>query len=510
MRVVTAAEMYAIDRYTIEHIGISEEALMENAGQAAARVLLERISPFQRIAVLAGAGNNGGDGFIMARVLKSWGYTVDLWLIPPKERIKGAAKKALEIYENCGYEVKSFIGNEPLFFQQMLSYHVLIDALLGIGVKGPVQSPYKEIIDAMNHHHDAVVYAIDVPSGVPADGGEIGAAVYADMTITIQYPKLSAYTFPSADYYGELVVVDIGIPPRSSEHHAAFRKVWMKEDVIRTLPERKRASHKGVHGKGLIIGGSQRMTGAVMMAAKAALRSGAGLLTLAIPETIYPVVASGVLEAMYHPCSAKNGGFAGEIDWIHLDMDAIAIGPGMGRLEGTKPIVQAALAQEVPVVLDADALFFWSDYARFLKKRTSPTIVTPHPGEMARMLGLSIREVENDRFQVSRQMAIDYGIYVVLKGPYTIVATPDGKQYINTTGNPALAKGGSGDALTGMILAFLMQHRSLEAAISNAVWVHGKAADFLVKTKHSPFDVLATDVISAIPNVLSSLCKGKK
>ena len=168
------------------------------------------------------------------------------------------------------------------------------------------------------------------------------------------------------------------------------------------------------------------------------------------------------------------------------------------------------LEQDVPVVLDADALFFWNEYASLVKKRTSPTIVTPHPGEMARMLGISIQDVEKDRLRVSQQFAIDYGVYVVLKGPYTIVTTPDGNQYVNTTGNPALAKGGSGDVLTGMIVAFFMQHRSVQAAISNAVWIHGKAADFLVQNGHSPMSVLATDVMDAISHVLFQIGGGTK
>jgi len=505
MRIVTASEMYAIDRYTTEQIGISEDSLMENAGQAVARVLCERIQPAARIAVLTGTGNNGGDGFVVARVLKSYGYMTDLWLIPPKEKVKGAAKKALEIYENSGDEVKNYIGNEQEFFEQIHRYDVLIDAMLGIGVKGSIKSPYKEIIDKVNQIDELTVYAVDVPSGVPADGGEVETAIRADVTITIQCPKLSAYTFPTADYYGELIVVDIGIPPRALETTATFRQAWVEEDVRRTLPTRNRSSHKGTYGKGIVIGGSRNMTGAITLTAKAALRSGAGLLTMAIPDDIYSVVANRIPEAMQHPCPSENGSFAGDIDFAQLDIDAIAVGPGMGRTEGTKRIVQTVLEQDVPVVLDADALFFWNEYASFVKKRTSPTIVTPHPGELARMLGVSIHDVEKNRFGVSKQFAMDYGLYVVLKGPYTIVTTPDGKQYVNTTGNPALAKGGSGDVLTGIIVAFLMQHDSVQAAVSNAVWVHGKAADFLVQKGHSPFSVLATDVIDAISPVLFQL-----
>jgi ADP-dependent NAD(P)H-hydrate dehydratase / NAD(P)H-hydrate epimerase len=507
MRIVTASEMYAIDRYTIQQIGMSEESLMENAGQAAARVLLERISHSERVAVLAGTGNNGGDGFVVARVLKSYGYETDLWLIPPREKVKGAAKKALEIYENAGYEVKYYIGYEKEFAEQLSRYNVVIDALLGIGAKGAPRSPYKDIMEQINETDGLTVYSIDVPSGVPADGGQVETAIQADVTISIQYPKPSAFTFPSADYYGELVVVDIGIPPIAAEKHAATRKLWRKEDVMRSLPRRTLSSHKGTYGKGLVIGGSRNMNGAVVMCAKAALRCGAGLLTIGLPDEIHPIVAVHVPEVMYFPCPSSDGYFAGDMEIEGIDIDAIAVGPGMGRTEGTRSIVEKVLRQSVPVVLDADALFYWKDYVSLVKEREQPTILTPHSGEMARMIDATIREVEEDRFRISKQFAMKYGVYLVLKGPYTIVTTPDGKQFVNATGNPALAKGGSGDVLTGMILSFLMQHEDIQAAVSNAVFVHGKAADVLVDTRHSQLDVLATDVIEAIPHILHSLLK---
>lgn len=502
MRVVTASEMYAIDRDTIQNIGISDDSLMENAGQALFNVLKERIPRSARVAVLSGTGNNGGDGFVVARMLKSHGYDAELWLVPPKEKIKGAAKTALDVYERSGYDIKEYIGNERYFAEHVRYYDVIIDALLGIGIQGAVRSPYKEIIEMVNRTN-ATVYAIDIPSGTPADGGEVETAVRADVTITIQCPKLGAYTFPAADYYGELLVVDIGIPPLAVVRNAEVRSTWEEDDVVRTLPKRKRSSHKGTHGKLLVVGGSRPMTGAITLTAKAALRSGAGLLTMAVPDDIYSVVANRVPEAMYYPCPSHDGSFSGVIDVSRLDIDAIAIGPGMGRTDGARQLVCALLQQPMPMVIDADALFFWNEYASLVRERKDATVVTPHPGEMARMLDLSINEVESDRFGVSKRLATEYGIYVVLKGPYTIVTTPDGSQYVNTTGNPALVKGGSGDVLTGMIAAFLMQHHSAQEAISNAVWVHGKAADMLVERGHSQWDVLAGDLIEAIPAVLA-------
>ncbi|ATA59821.1 bifunctional ADP-dependent (S)-NAD(P)H-hydrate dehydratase/NAD(P)H-hydrate epimerase [Geobacillus stearothermophilus] len=502
--IVTAEEMYAIDREVAERIGISADSLMENAGQALFWALKKRIPPAAKVAVLAGTGNNGGDGFVIARMLKSYGYETDVWLVPPKEKVKGAARTALEVYERSGYAWIAYEGKERELAALLPHYDIIIDALLGIGVKGDVRPPYKEIIEQVNRS-PAVVYAIDVPSGVPADGGEAGMAVRADATLTVQCPKLGAYTFPAADYYGELTVVDIGIPPAAVQAKAAARFLWEKSDVVRTMPKRTRSSHKGTYGKLLIVGGSKAMAGAVTLAAKAALRSGAGLVTIAVPEAMYEAVANRVPEAMCRLWPAEGGAFAGAADWDGLEIDAIAVGPGMGRTEGVRRLVNELVRQPVPLVIDADALFFWGDYAELVRERSAPTVITPHPGEMARLLRRPVSEVERDRFGVSKRLAMEYGVYVVLKGPYTIVTAPDGAQYVNATGNPALAKGGSGDVLTGIVAAFLLQHEAVQPAVSNAVFVHGKAADWLVQHGHSPWDVLASDVVEALPAVLASL-----
>lgn len=498
MKIVTAEEMYAIDYYTIQTIGMSEEALMENAGQAVCRVLLPQLKISERIAILAGTGNNGGDGFVIARILKSHQFHVDLWLIPPREKISGAAKKHLQIYENSGYSIYEFQPNETNFYEKIPQYSVIIDALLGIGVKGKLRSPYKEIIEKMNES-PCTVFAIDVPSGVQANGGHVHLAVKATQTITIQNPKVAAYTFPAANYIGEQTIVDIGIPPLAIEKSTSVRMLWEKKNVQETLPKRERNSHKGDFGKGLIIGGSRELPGAVTMAAKAAIRSGAGLITTAIPEEIYPVVASNLPESMYLPYQ-----YTGVADFAHLDLDAIAIGPGLGRSQGAKELVEQVLQMNVPIVLDADALFHLKK--EWLLSREKPTILTPHAGEMARLLNSTVDEVENNRFETAKKFAESFGVYLVLKGPYTIVTTPSRSQFVNTTGNPALAKGGSGDVLTGIILAFLMQHEKVQEAISNAVYLHGAVADFLIEMKNrTEMDCLATDVIDQIPEVLYSL-----
>jgi len=284
-----------------------------------------------------------------------------------------------------------------------------------------------------------------------------------------------------------------------SESVDSIRKVW----GFIPLPKRQKNSHKGTYGKGLVVGGSSRMSGAIVMTAKAALRSGIGLLTMAIPECIHHTCASHLLEAMYIPCSSTNGYFTGDIPFHEVDFDVIAIGPGIGRTDSIKRVVEDAFQQNVPIIIDADGLFHFNK--ELAKMRTAPTIITPHPGEMARLGGTSIQFVEENRFSVSRQFAMENNVYVVLKGPYTIVTTPAGDQFVNTTGNPALAKGGSGDVLTGIILALIKQAATIQEAISNAVYIHGRTADILVdENHHTNMDVVATDIIEALPKALHS------
>lgn len=503
VQVVTKNEMYAIDREAMQ-LGLHGEMLMENAGQAVTAKLISRLSKKNdRILVVIGKGNNGGDGFVIARMLKSYGYVTDVWLAVKKEDITGDAEKAMHVYERSGYEVNSIIEKGLKAFQSALANctHV-IDTLLGIGMKDPLRSPYKEMISLINAEKNKYIIAIDLPSGILANGGHFTEAIRADETIAIHHPKISAFTYPSRHYYGEVHVVNIGIPPLISERVNEKRYVWTAEKVMRTFPKRSPTAHKGDHGKGLLIGGSKTMSGAIVMSAKAALRSGSGLLTIAIPEDVSIPVASEVIEAMYLPCASKDGQFSGELQLADdMQIEAIAVGPGMGRNEGSRNIIKQLLEKDVPLLIDADGLYHLAGMVDRLKARTAPTIVTPHEGEMARLLGISPKEVNMNRFQLSRKFAMTYSCYVVLKGPFTICTTPSGDQYINPTGNASLAKGGSGDVLTGIMLSLIMQHSSLQAAISNAVFVHGRVADELVAAKHSSIDVIASDLIHALPHV---------
>ncbi len=503
VRIVSGEEMYEADRFTMEEIGLSGVVLMENAGKALFEAMKGRIHKNERIAVLIGSGNNGGDGFVLARYLKDNGYNVDVWVIPPQSKLKGDAATHFGIYTSLSYEWNAYKGGEA-FQQKLARYDVIIDCLLGLGISGVIRSPYDEVVQKVNES-SAFIISVDLPSGLQANGGFEGDVqpIHADRTYTLQCPKLGAFLYPDADYYGELEVINIGLPQHAFRE-ALHRKLWHNSDVQRTLTDRTSSSHKGSHGKGLVIGGSRGMAGAPVMTTKAAYRSGAGLLQVAVPDDILSLVTSTMLEALFQGWSSHNGTFSGAVSGDLSEFDGIAIGPGLGREVGCSMIVQVVLATEVPLVLDADALYHLKELKDEVKARKSPTILTPHPGEMARLTGCSIQDIQSRRFEISRSFAREYGVYLVLKGPYTIVTTPEGDQFVNTTGNPSLAKGGSGDVLTGMVLAFVMHSQSIQEGISNAVFVHGKSADTLVQTAHSTLDVLATDVIATIPAVLHS------
>lgn len=507
LRVVTSEEMREIDRYAMEEIGIKEEILMENAGASIFRHIEKSLIKDDFIAVLIGAGNNGGDGFVIARYLQNAGYRTHVWLVPPRERVKGCAKYHMEVYESCGFEIKPW---DASFYDYLGKYTIIIDALLGTGMKGEVRAPYDEIITAVNERFTKKVISVDVPSGMVDDAVSPNrVCIKATETVTIECPKVSAFLYPNRDFYGKLATVSIGIPKIAVERMAERKIVWTEEHVKKTLPKRPPQGHKGTFGKALIIAGSLTMTGAPVLAAKACHRAGAGLVTVALPDCIHPIVASQVVEATFLVCPAKNGSISDEFsDLIEAasSYDAVAVGPGLSRSPHLSSLIEALLENvQKPLVIDADGLYHLRELLLVLKNRTSPTIITPHSGEMARLIGCSAAEVEQNRFTLAKQFAKEYGVYVLLKGPYTIVTAPSGEQYINPTGNVALAKGGSGDVLTGIILAQVMQKQPLQAAVANAAYIHGKASDILVRTSFSEYDVLATNVIEALPNVFRSL-----
>ncbi len=497
MHVVTREEMQAIDRYTIRQIGLGGPLLMENAGEAMYRELLPYLKQEEHVAVVIGKGNNGGDGFVLARRLLDDPVRVDVWLLPDPEQIEGDAAYHMRAFLASGGSVNAIGGDPDGFADNLSSADWIVDALLGTGFHGIPRPDYARVIDAVNHA-PAKVVSVDLPSGIPADGGPFAhQAVSADLTLTLHCPKLAQFVRPAARFFGEVRTVAIGIPNAAARHVGVFRSLRTEADVRRTLPRRDPFAHKGDFGKGLLIAGSAGMPGAAFFAAKAALRSGIGLLRLSIPDKVRPVLAAELPETMLVA--------RGETDLNSYD--GIAVGPGLGRDPQRTESVRAVVLADIPCVIDADGLFHLSPMKDLLKKRKSPTVLSPHPGEMARLAGTTIAQVENDRFGTARAFAEEYGVYLVLKGKYTIITAPDGRQAVNPTGNAALAKGGSGDVLSGILLAFLLQHRDPMDAVCNAVYLHGALADTLVTENHSMMDVLATDLIEEIPPVLHRLCK---
>ncbi|WP_171051913.1 NAD(P)H-hydrate dehydratase [Alteribacter natronophilus] len=508
MYVVTGERMRQIDRYTMDQIGISETTLMESAGTAAFRQIKSIVKPESRTAVLIGAGNNGGDGFVITRHLKERGAAVDVWIIPPLEKIQGTARVHMDIYTSSGHSCLSFSDDPDELFRALPGYTCIIDAMLGTGVEGPLREPYDRIVKEVNGSR-AEVIAIDIPSGLPAEeNGSFDDAVKADRTVVLQAPKETAFLYPYADYYGEWTVADIGIPDKAFRACGADCRMRMREEVRTSVPERKADGHKGTYGKGLIIGGSEQMPGAVSLTTRAALRTGTGLLTAALPEDILHIVTGTAAEATCLPLRSDEGEItSGSLAGLDLSpYDGIALGPGMGRRH---PYSLSRLFDGFGglVVIDADGLYHLArELGDWRQKRKASVIITPHPGEMAMLTGKTIEEVEKNRFTLSREFATEYGMTVVLKGAYTIVSDPDGRQWVNPTGNPALAKGGSGDTLTGMILAAALQSNDPIEGVLNAVYVHGLAADQLILERHEA-SVTASDVIEQFPFALASLKK---
>ncbi|GGD27222.1 NAD(P)H-hydrate dehydratase [Pontibacillus salipaludis] len=497
MHIVTAKEMYDTDRYAMEELGLEGHILMENAGRAVATQVEKQVSSKDQILILVGKGNNGGDGFVIARTLLQRGYSVEVLQIPSDEDIQGDALTHRKIYEAFGYGYHTF---EDLNSLRTFSSgkNVIIDALLGIGVKGPLRSPYDEIVPYVNQL-EAKVISVDLPSGIPADEGiSFEEAIQSDYTMVIQYPKVSAFLQHTAPFYGEWKTVEIGLPDHLLRSKPESCSVWTKEDVVASLPEREPFAHKGSHGKGLVIGGALQMPGSVTMTSRAALRAGAGLLTVATVKDVISILASSVTEATFIALE-EQAGKINSVDGIEFAYDGIAIGMGMGRHQEGEKLLEEVLKQaESPVLIDADGLYALKAYLPHLASRSSPTILTPHPGEMAHLLGVEVPELLQKPFQCSRQFASRYGVFVVLKGAFTLVTTPKGNQWVHTTGNVGLAKGGSGDVLAGMLLAMVMQPQSIEEALNNGVFLHGSTADLLTEDTHSTYDLLATDLIDGL------------
>ncbi len=513
MKIVTAHTMQELDRRAIEEYGIPGRELMEAAGKGCAEHILAAYGTRanKRAVILAGKGNNGGDGYVIARYLLEKSWKVLVIVLAERDAIHGDALINLVLLPE---EILSFCPGEGELTEKhaddLQSAAVLIDALLGTGLRNDLQGIYLEAVELINAAPGKVV-AVDIPTGIHGTTGRIlGQAVHANMTVSFGVAKLGHVLYPAAEYVGRLVIVDIGIPPQLLEDAVGYD--FLNEKLIAPLIKRReRQAHKGVYGHCLIIAGSTGKTGAAALAANSAVRTGSGLVTLAVPESLNAILEVKTTEAMTLPLPDAGSGHLtthaiATIEKYLPGKSALAIGPGIDRRPASVTVVQTLVENvALPMVIDADALNAIAEDTTVLHRRRSLNIIlTPHPGEMSRLLGSSIPDVAAIRISVAQEFARTFGVYVVLKGARTIIAAPNGMAAINGSGNPGMASGGMGDVLTGIIVSLLGQGYSAWNACRLGVFIHGLAGD-LVAMEQGEIGMTATDLMERIPAVLNRL-----
>src|SRR3990172_7655895 len=454
MKIVTAKEMQGIDRIAIDDYGIPGIVLMENAAKGVVASLFKKFPDIKdkKIGIFAGKGNNGGDGLAVARLLTDKGIATEVYLLSKKDTLKGDAKTNLDSAEGMGIKILEIVSLDELeaVKDNIQKNDILIDAIFGTGLTSGVKGYYTDVIHFINSSKKFVL-SIDIPSGLSSDTGEIiGEHIKADLTVALCLPKIGEILYPSAEYVGELDVVDIGVPELIINNRDIKINLIEERDAAGLLPKRKPDTHKGTYGHLTVIAGSRGKGGAAALSSISALRAGAGLVTLALPECLNISFEAGVPEVMTLPLPDTKDG---TIDKSAFDIlinfldgkSAVLIGPGITTNLSTSSLIKNFIKKvKCPMLIDADALNVIADTMELLKNRTSPVIITPHPGEMARMLNTTSKEIQTNRIEASRKLSAEYGIYVILKGARTIVATPEGEVYINPTGNPGMATAGTG------------------------------------------------------------------
>lgn len=508
-------DMQKMDQYTIEKIGLPGVVLMENAGAKVVEEILKSTTKnYPRVIVLAGGGNNGGDGFVIARRLFDLGLKPLLWLLVDPLRIKGDAKIHFDVYKKRGLPLFHLQENKLETLREELNQaDIIVDAILGTGVNGPVRDPLNNVISLVNTFTGKnMIISVDIPSGVSSDTGNVeGEAIKASKTITFVFPKKGFFLNKGPQYVGEWKAVDISVPPTIVEELGLAMPKLITEHLAKAaVPIRPKHGHKGIFGHTLIIGGSRQYVGAPIFSAKSAMHSGVGLVTLAIPETIYPMVGAQNPESLLLPLSEEKGHFAeGAIDELAPvlhQFDCVAVGPGMSRFPNGEEWMKSLFSHltNQPVVIDADALYLIRNQMDMLKNYLGKVIMTPHPGEMSKLLNITVKEVEENRLEIASQFAKKHSIYLLLKGHRSVIAAPNGELYINPYGHDALGKGGSGDILTGMIASFLAQGASPLNALISASYFHARAGEEVAK-ELSHYGVMPFDIIDGVKKLLNEI-----
>ena len=513
MKILTAAEMRDIDRLTTARYHVPSLTLMENAGASVAKFMQERFPDLarRRILVLCGKGNNGGDGFVVARHLLKMGAkpVVHLFAIP--REIKGDAATNFKRWKKTSGKLHVDRESDRGASVPLPSDYIVVDALLGTGIRGPVGGRLREVISSVNQREaGCCVVSVDIPSGLHADTGEAqGAAVVADFTITFTVPKPGLFLGAGERHIGHLVVRDIGTPAVLIEETGKGDLRWSEpHEFARFALRRKPDGYKSDYGHALIIAGSVGKSGAAVLASWAALRAGAGLVTVATPEPVLGIVAALTPEIMTEPLAATTAGTVSErclegslMATILKGKRALGIGPGLSTNEETQQFIRALVGKRtVPIILDADGLNAFAGRAAELKDARGIICVTPHPGEMARLAGCQTEEVQARRVELSRKSAAEWNACVLLKGHHTVIAAPDGHTWINSTGNPGMGTAGTGDVLTGMLTGLTAQYGidSWPSLIAFGVYLHGLAGD-IAYAESGEAPLMASDLIRAIP-----------
>ena len=506
MKITTAEEMRAIDRASTEKFGVPSLILMENAGGAVAKFILENYRGAERIAVVCGKGNNGGDGFVVARKLHHAGHVVEVLLVASPAELKGDAAAMFERLPVRPVVIRNAQELQAESSRSLGNCGLIVDALLGTGFKPPVKGLFADVIAAMNDGGKPVV-AVDIPSGADSDATTAQAGVgiaRADAIVTFTAPR-PAHVFGQLTR-GPVIVAPIGSPDVAIESKLKL-EVTTARDLASLLAPRPMDSNKGMYGHVLVVGGSLGKSGAAAMAGMAALRAGAGLVTVATAKSALPNVAGFAAELMTEPLpETDTGGIgvasvkSGKLQQLASTMTVVAIGPGIGRRSETVEFVREAVRTlKCPLVIDADGLNAFDGKTELLDGSKRALVLTPHPGEMSRLAGTSVKAVQADRLNVARTFAREHKLVLVLKGNLTIIALPDGTVWVNPTGNPGMATGGTGDILTGMTAGILAQmpNDPARAAVA-AAYLHGLAGDVAAKSmgEHS---LVATDLLAGLP-----------
>ena len=517
MKVVSPSTMREMDRTAIERFKVPGVVLMEHAGTKVAQVVQIICNGMgscasKKVAIFCGKGNNGGDGFVAARHLANLGFETTVFLLADPDSITGDAAVNLEIIKNMGIPIKIIKEgcNLSEVAKSAKESSVLVDAIFGTGLKGDIKGIAKEVIDLINNLKIPVV-AVDIPSGVCGSTGRIlGVAVKAHKTVTFALPKVGLLLYPGAEYVGELITADIGMPSELIESVDAEAELLDASWIMGCFRPFPQDAHKGSFGRVFIIAGSVGMTGAAALSATAAVRGGAGLVTIGIPESLNDILEVKVTEAMTLPLPetpARSIGPAAldkALDFAKK-CDAVVLGPGLSTHDGTKEFVKRFISEcSVPMVLDADGINTIAECPEILENAKGPVVITPHPGEMARLLSASVPEIQADRIGAVKVAAKKFGCTAVLKGARTLIATSDGKLMINPTGNAGMATGGSGDVLSGMIGAFLARGMKPHEAAAAGVYLHGLAGDLAAEEK-GQICLAASDIIDFLPGAINKM-----